>query len=129
MYLSFIIMHHTAAEHMRLLIPYIGRKALYTDYEGDEREMILDFKSIFEMGDYQLQPYLKPMSASIYGSMVKALHFAWEQTKHIPYDEIQVCHKWSITLDILRWEGFDCDRLVEQGLALLDPAYDIKDLL
>lgn len=84
---------------------------------------------ILQMGDYILLPYLKPLTASVYGDMAKSLHFAWEETKHIPYNEIQVCVKWAKALDVLRWQGYDCDRLIEQGLALLDPAYDIKDLL
>lgn len=121
-------MHHTAPEHIRLLIPYIGKDAKYYNFDGDSWDMEITADLIYRQAE-SIRPYLKPLTASRYGDMARALHYAWEETKHIPYDEIQVCVKWAKAMDVLRFEGYDCDRLIEQGLALLHPDYDIKDLL
>src|ERR1700748_3597855 len=110
---------YTKAEIIRLLIPYIGKKALYENFE---RQITVDLliNSILD-GEESLKPYLKPLRASKFGDMSKALHRAFDELKHLPDDELRVMNMYAYALDILRWQGYDCDRLIDQGLALCDP--------
>lgn len=125
-------MIYTPKAIIEMLVPYVGLNARYNTCYGEERDEILTLEKLIHIANDQestIRPYLKPLSGSLFGVMAETLHTAYEETKHLPYDEIQVVRKFSKTVSLLRWLGFDCDGLIEKNIALLHPNYDISDIL
>lgn len=116
---------HTEAEIIRLFIPYIGRDCFVIGHQVAKEILSLDMLISKNIG----LPYLKPLSASLFGDMANALDTAFQEIKHLPDDEKRVLLMYALALDILRWKGYDCDRLIDQGLALCISRYSIADIL
>lgn len=118
-------------DYIRTLAPYMGQTARFEDAYGEQYDDLLTWDNLTRCSfeDEVLRPYLKPLSATRFGIMAKALHNAWEETKHLPYDEEQVIRKFALACDMLRWKGFDCDGLLNNGMAILHPDCSINDIL
>lgn len=118
-------------DYVKTLMPYLGAIARIEDAYGTKADFIMDLNMLVNCSfeDEVVRPYLKPLSATRFGVMAKALHNAWEETKHLPYDEEQVVRKWAYACDVLRWQGYDCDGLLNNGMAILHPDCSIDDIL
>lgn len=118
-------------DYIKALAPYLGAWTRFEDAYGMQSEYTLTWENLTQCSfeDEMLRPYLKPLSATRFGAMAKALHVAWEETKHLPYDEEQVLRKWAYACDVLRWAGYDCDGLLNNGMAILHPDCSIDDIL
>ena len=118
------------------LYPYIGLDAYGEEKMGNARPKFsagrLGASTLHRMEtdpNFLALPILKPLAASTYGDMAAALHESFQRIKHLPDSPERVILMYTGAINKLRQQGYDCDQLIEQGLAKCDPQYDANDIL
>jgi hypothetical protein len=71
-------------------------------------------------------PILKPIELAYSEPIVKTTQLAYEYSLHSRTSFTQAA---SEMINVLRLRGYDCDGLIEAGLAIVHQDYDIKKLL
>lgn len=116
---------------MNPLIHYIGCEALGEQKQGFKVSKffkgVLNHSSFIHMDEdksFTAKPYLRPLESITDDHLEKIRSFIRGGS-----GIAAGIMNWTRIINFLRGEGYDCDGLIDQGLALLHPDYDAKNLL
>lgn len=122
----------------------MNKLALYIGQDGLGEEKVVGSKAKYQKGrigyhtmikveedpKFSIKPYLKPIEAAMNGTVADILDKVYKLHRQgRDTDATRVLFFYSEVANQLRELGYDCDGMIESGLAICHPDYDAKDIL